>query len=357
MFRCAVKPSFFIALLTLFFAANREVQAAPKISPKSLIKAGAKISECPQFVGYLRSGSFSPISSTAICGTNFNKVKKLKATKIQLPLSNLAQRGSAFAAIAEQQGPTTTEVFSVQNYPAIISYELRGTGGALKIELLNDKGKRVESLLDIRGENSGSFALNLRGRFSLKVTPSASGKDAEQPTYSLSMGFMDQYEGFSLSTRDLADASVKTIDCPKSILDSSASAIIDLPSGTVCMKKDPSDSGMTPTPFNLATGLFLTNSLLLDGSGATRSLPFRVTPSSRLTYSVEDPSPGGKGLFKMNLIEMGSGKKTTLFNLRGAVSNGSTALNQKSGDYYLEIEVKSFDAAKNGELSYTVSVE
>lgn len=346
------------SLLTVgasLLAAPHSAIAAPKITSKLISKSGAKLSKCPAFIGVLKSGLYSNLSPNIFCGSGFNKIKKLNSRKVGLPLINAAVRGSTFESLDNQQGETKTELFEIKNYPAIISYQVTGAGAKFKIELLDSTEKRVDTLVDRRGEGSNTIALNTSGQFSLHITASASGRDAEQPTYSVSMTFMDPYEGAPVSVRDLIEAGIKTLPCPKSILDASAT-MTDIPSTTICTKKNPEDAGMTPAPFNAATGLFITSSLQFEGSGDSTSLPFRALAGTRVSYSVTDPSPNGTGSLRATLVEMGSGKSIPLVSTKGSITGGSTVIN-KAGDYSVVVETKSTKPEENGELSYSISTQ
>ena len=353
---CKVARVPVLGLFVLTFAVVHAAEAAPKFSPKALQKAGARLSVCPTYVGHLKSGLYSSMSPGAVCGS-FGKVKskKFKPTKAPFALSSSSPKGSVFQPVSSQEGDTRTELFSIGNYPALISYQVED-GGTFIIDLLDSTGKKVSSIADVRGASSNVVAINTPGVFSLRASGAPEGKDGQQPSYTISMSFMDPYEGSPVSMRDLADASIKPVPCPKSILASSAEGMVDIPSGTVCSKKDMGDAGMTAASFNLVSGLFLAPSINVEGTEATTTLPFRVGAPTRVSYEVSDPSPNGTGGFKVLLVNLETGKETPFISSRGSVGSGESTINV-TGDYYLRIETRPTSPKKNGPLSYAVAIE
>ncbi|NDC39509.1 MAG: hypothetical protein EBZ48_15970, partial [Proteobacteria bacterium] len=180
-------PCSLLALTCIASSLPHTAEAAPQVSPKALAKAGVKTIKCP-FVGFLNTGLYSRIGGNELCGLGFAKLKKPKPSKGKFPLSSSVVQGTAFESIDSAQGPMVTELFKVGNYPGLITYEVSGTKGSFKLELVDAKGKRVENLLDVPLGSSGTAAINTPGLFALKITPAPASK-GEAPTYSLSMGF------------------------------------------------------------------------------------------------------------------------------------------------------------------------
>jgi hypothetical protein len=340
-----------------------QVEAAPRITPASLKKAGVKLVACPKFVGHLRGGLFTGITPrTSLCGSGFEKAKPLKKVlkKRTLPLHNGGAVGSAFTEIIDQQGDVQTEPFEVKNYPAIIRYEVRdgGDSSSFKIAVMNaNTGKQELLLVRAKGQEvAGEISWNTPGRFYFRISASGGGRDGAQPVFSVNMDFMPPIEGFSVTERDLKEASIKTSACPKAILDAASGGMVSLGQGFVCTKSDLSDAGMTAAPFSVGTGLFMGTEIQLEGSGEATSVPFRISTPTAISYSVSDPSEGGKGSLKAYLIELKSGKRTEIISVKGSIDGATTSINIP-GEYFLLVKPTSANVARSGELSYSLSLQ
>lgn len=352
-----------LSLFVLGASLVSQVQAAPRITPSSLKKAGVKVVACPKFVGHLRGGLFTGITPrSSVCGSGFEKAKPLKKIlkKRSLPLHNGGALGTPFAEITDQQGDVQTEPFEVKNYPAIIRYEVRdgGDSSSFKIAVMNaTTGKQELLLVRTKGQEvAGEISWNTPGKFYFRISASGGGRDGAQPVFSVSMDFMQPFEGFSVTERDLKDASVKTSACPKAILDTASGGMVSLGKGFVCTKNDLSDAGMTAAPFSVGSGLFIGTEIQLEGSGEATSVPFRIAGPTPITYSVSDPSEGGKGSMKAYLVELTSGKRTEIISVRGSIDGATTSINIP-GEYFLLVKPTSANATRNGELSYSLSLQ
>jgi hypothetical protein len=170
---------------------------------------------------------------------------------------------------------------------------------------------------------------------------------------------MDQYRGTRVSREDISFADIALKPCPTYLYDIYDRKMFTI-DGFVCTNaSNLTDAGFTAAPYNLNTGLYLTQELNPDVLfGAGQGFPFRIRRPTLLGYQVDDPavSEGRTGSTDINVINLTTGRVVNHYSVKGTVKLTQTSLNIP-GDYYISVTTRPVDRKKFGEIDWQVFLE
>ncbi|MBX7137982.1 MAG: hypothetical protein K1X83_08365 [Oligoflexia bacterium] len=353
---------FIITLLTGMLYANA---AVGDVSISKLSSLGIKFAPCPNYIAHLRGGiATSVLKPTTLCVKSGDLAKASKYLfKRRMVLDGSFQAGTAFAGIYGQEGDVQTLPFEVVNFPAEISFYIDNANdkSRFEISIINaDTNKSINSYVRARGSGQGHVAWAYPGRYYLKIQAVGDPQEELQPVFDVTMQYMDTPFGFSVTRDDMKTSGLRTMPCPKALVDIKTGNTYAIGKKFVCTKaggEAVTDAGFSLAPLNLGHTIFLADALDDFGCGDSLWLPFRVTRPRYMDYSVDDPT-SGKGSLSMNLYEFTANHKVTptLVQVKGSIMGTTTSMNAP-GDYYILGRANSSNPEANGEMCWDYSID
>jgi hypothetical protein len=362
------------------FAKNKQI--------KLFTKAGYKETQCPRHIANLKSGLLTSIllkdtacyvraQNSVVVDSKKNNKKKKKPIKFQFvpfPLNGKLSLGRAFDKIEDQEGDVRTEPFVIGNFPAIISYAVKGPDEESSSNISNFKlvvenvetGKLEYVLYRADGSVTGEFVVSNPGSYILRAVAKGGnlGKDQGefQPSFTVSIRFMAAYRGKKISPNLLREFGKNVVKCPEVIADRTSDNLVQINSDYRCFgnvaRDDLESVGFVYAPYNFSRKLFLSKVVEYEGEGDHVWLPFRIERSTDITYSISDPAEG-RGDTTFQLINLNENSKDLdQVEVSGSISNTLTKASIV-GDYYIFVSTRPYQPKKNGDIewSYTVNIE